>query len=77
MSVEPPSTTTTTTTTREPELYVRGEISQNAKGEYRMLTTASVTLHGTLEALEDLFRETLQMADNVARAEIARRQQID
>ena len=71
------STTTITSVRQEPEIYVRGEISQNAKGEYRILTTASVTMRGAIEEVEDLYREVLEMADTVARQEVTRRTQRD
>ena len=71
------STTTITNVRQEPEIYVRGEISQNAKGEYCSLTTASVTMRGAIEEVEDLYREVLEMADRVARQEIVRRTQRD
>lgn len=69
--------TSTTMTRQEPELYIRANISQNAKGEYRTDTTVSVSARAPIEEVRDLLRELLHVADTEARQEIDRRHRID
>lgn len=59
------------------ERRVRANIAKNSKG-YTTDTTAEVTMvGGTAEALEAELTATLQLADRVARDEVARRQAQD